>query len=160
MNPKMNMMRVLQEHNRTFINWFRETIFLDDGASKTLKLLVVGPNLSVPTWKGYDINNYSFYTKSQDDKSSMQNSGVIVDANSDHFCNASDNNLIRASMPYFGVIQEIWELDYSEFRVLVFKCKWVNDNTSVHQDELGFTLMDLNKVAYMDKPLIMAQQAR
>ena len=121
--PKMNMMRVLQEHNRTFINWFRETIFVDDGASKTLRLLAIGPNMNVPTWKGYDINNYSFYTKSQDDKSSMQNSGVVVDADSDHFCSASDNNSIRASMPYFEVIQQIWELDYTEFRVLVFKCK-------------------------------------
>jgi len=58
------MMRVLQEHNRTFINWFKETIFADDSASQTLKLLVVGPNLNVPTWKGYGIINYSFYTKS------------------------------------------------------------------------------------------------
>ena len=103
MNPKINMMRVLQEHNRTFINWFRETIFVDDGASKTLRLLAVGPNLNVPTWKRYDINNYSFYTKSQDDKSSMQNNGVTVDADSDQFCSASDNNPIRVSIPYFGV---------------------------------------------------------
>jgi len=160
MNPKMNMMRVLQEHNRTFINWFREKIFVDDSASKTLRLLAVGLNLNVPTWKGYDINNYSFYTKSQDDKSSMKNSGVTIDANSDHFCSASDNNPIRASMPYFGVIQQIWELDYSEFRVLVFKCKWVNHNTGVCHDELGFTLVDLNKVPYMDEPFIMAQQVR
>jgi len=60
--------------------------------AKTLKLLAVGPNLSVPTWKGYDINNYSFYTKSQDDKSTMQNNGVSVDVDSDHFCSAIDNN--------------------------------------------------------------------
>ena len=64
-------MKVLQEHNRTFINWFKETIFNYDNASKTLRLLVVGPNLNVLTGKGYDINNYSFYTKSQDDKSSV-----------------------------------------------------------------------------------------
>jgi len=70
-HPEINMMRVLQKHNKNFINWFRETIFVDDSASKTLRLLVVGPNLNVPTWKGYDINNYSFYTKSQDDKSTM-----------------------------------------------------------------------------------------
>ena len=107
MNPKKNMMRVLQDHNRYFINWFRETIFANDGASKRLRLLVVGPNLNVVTWKGYDINNYSFYTKCQDDKNSMQNNGVIVDADFNHFCSASDNSLIRASMPYFGVIQEI-----------------------------------------------------
>ena len=61
-------------------------------ASKTLKLLTVRPNLNVPTWKGYDINNYSFYTKSQDDKSTMQNNGVSVDVDSDHFCSAIDNN--------------------------------------------------------------------
>jgi len=66
-HPKMNM-KVLQEHNKTFINWFKDAILGDDNASKTLRLLVVGPNLNVPTWKGYDINNYSFYTKSQDDK--------------------------------------------------------------------------------------------
>jgi len=122
-HPKINMMRVLQEHNRTFINWFRKIIFAHDSASKTLRLLVVGPNLNVPTWKGYDINNYSLYTRSQDDKSTVQNSGVTVDAHLDHFSSALDNNLIRVSMPYFGVIQEMWELDYGEFRVPVFKCK-------------------------------------
>ena len=84
------MMRILQEHNRAFINWFRETIFADDGTSKTLRLLTVGPNLNVPTWKGYDINNYSFYTKSKYDKSLMQNNGVTVDAESNHFSSASD----------------------------------------------------------------------
>ena len=62
-HPKINKMRLLQEHNRTFINWFRHTIFADDSASKTLRLLVVGPNLNVPTWQGYDINDYSFYTE-------------------------------------------------------------------------------------------------
>ena len=57
-------MKVLQELNRTFIDWFRQTVLGDDSASKTLRLLVVGPNFNVPTWKGYDINDYSFYTKS------------------------------------------------------------------------------------------------
>ena len=90
----------------------------------------------------------------------MQNSGVIVDANSDHFCSALDNNPIRASMPYFGVIEQIWKLDYSEFRVHVFKFKWVNDNTDVRQDQLEFTLVDLNKMAYMDEPFIMVEQAK
>ena len=56
-HPKMKKMRLLQEHNRTFISWFREIILADDNPSKTLRLLVVGPNLNVPTWKGYDINN-------------------------------------------------------------------------------------------------------
>ena len=82
-------------------------IFIDDSASNTLRLLVVGPNLNVPTWKGYDINHYSFYTKSQDDKSSVQNSWVSVDGHSDHFCSASDNNLIHMSMHCDGDIAGI-----------------------------------------------------
>jgi len=41
----------------------------------------------------------------------MQNSGVSVEVHSEHFCSASDNNPIQALMPYFGVIEEIWELD-------------------------------------------------
>ena len=106
-HPKMNMMKVLQEHNRTFINWFKETIFDDDSASKTLRLLAFWPNLNVPTWKGYDINNYSFHTNSQNDKSSMQSSGVSLKADFEHFCSASNNNPTRAPMPYFGVIEEI-----------------------------------------------------
>ena len=154
-HPKMNMMRLLQEHNRNFILWFRETIFADHSASNTLRLLVVGP-----TWKGYDINHYSFYTKSQDDKSSVQNSGVTVDGQSDHFCSASDNNLIQACMPYYRVMEDIWEFDYSQFRVPLFKCQWVNGNTGVRQDQMGFTLVDLQRVGYEDDPFIMAVQAQ
>ena len=90
----MNMKRVLQEHNRTFFNRFRESIFADDNASRTLILLVVGSNLNVLTWKGYDIKNYSFYTKAQEDKSSIQNSGVSVHTDLDHFCSTLDNNPI------------------------------------------------------------------
>ena len=157
---KMNKMRLLQEHNRTFINWFRQTIFADDNASMTLKLLVVGPNLNVPTWKGYDINHCSFYRKSQDEKSSVHNSGVSVDEHSDHFCSASDNNMIQASMPYYGVNEDIWELDYGEFIVPLFKCQWVNGNIKVRQDKIGFTLVDLQKVGYNDNLFIMVVQAR
>ena len=123
-------------------------------------MLAVGPNLNVPTWKGYDINHYSFHTKSQDDKSNVQNSGVSVDGQADRFCSASDNNPIQACMPYYGVIQDIWELDYGEFRVPLFKCQWVNGNTGVRQEKMGFTLVDLKKVGYKDDPFIMASQAR
>ena len=85
---------------------------------------------------------------------------MSVEAYSAHFCSASDNNSIEALMPYFGVIEEIWELDYIQFRVPIFKCKWVNGNISVHRDQLGFTLVDLNKVGYKEEPFIMSEQAK
>ena len=85
---------------------------------------------------------------------------MSVEAHSEHFCSASDNNPTQASMPYFGVIEEIWELDYIQFKVPVFKCKWVIGTTGVHRDQLGFTLVNLNKVGYRDGPFIMVEQAK
>ena len=46
-NPKMSKNRVLKEHNKTFLNWFKDIIFGDDNASKTLKKLVDGPKRNV-----------------------------------------------------------------------------------------------------------------
>jgi len=88
-----------------------------------LRKLADGPKRNVVTWQGYDINKYSFYTKSQDDKSTMQNSSVSLRVESQHFATVHDDKPRIASMPYFGVIEEIWEVNYVKFSVCVFKCK-------------------------------------
>ena len=46
------------------------------------------------------------------EKSIYQNSGVRIDA--------YDNNMQKA--PYYDQIKEIWELNYLEFKVALFKC--------------------------------------
>ena len=51
-------------------------------------------------------------------------------------------------MPYFGVIEEIWELNYAKFSVCVFKCKWVDSDIGVQTGDFEFTLVDLKKLAY------------
>ncbi|KAL5180813.1 hypothetical protein HKD37_01G001871 [Glycine soja] len=90
----------------------------------------------------------------------MQNSGVTLRAESQHFASVNDANPCVASIPYFGFIDEIWELNYVKFMVCVFKCKWVDSNTSVRTDDIGFTLVDLKKLGYHNDPFIMAEQAR
>jgi len=40
-----------------------------------------------------------------------------------HFASSKDNNYVMATINYFEVIEEIWEVDYVKFRVSVFKCK-------------------------------------
>ena len=40
-NPKMSKNRVLKEHNKTFLNCFKDTIFADDNASETLRKLAL-----------------------------------------------------------------------------------------------------------------------
>ena len=104
-----------------------------------------GPNFDVITWSGYDINKFSFYTNIKDKKSTMQNRGVTLEAESMHFASSKDNNLVMTTISYLGVTEEIWEVDRVKFRVPVFKCKWIDSNTGVHVDDLGFTLIDLVK---------------
>jgi len=122
---------VLKKHNKTFLNWFKDTIFSDNNASETLKKLTDRPKRNVITWKGYDINKYSFYKKSQEDESTMQNNGVSLRVESQHFAIVHDDNPWVASMPYFGVIEEIQELNYVKCTLCVFNCKWFDSNVGV-----------------------------
>ena len=73
---------------------------------------------------------------------------------------AKDKNPIVSNMTYYGVIKEIWEVDYVMFRIPVFKCDWVESNNGVKVDELGFTLVDLSRLGYKSEPFILASQAK
>jgi len=42
----------------------------------------------------------------------------------------------------------------------VFKCKWVDSNTDVLTDHVGFMLVDLKKLAYQNDLFMMAKQAK
>ena len=48
----------------------------------------------------YKVNNCIFYTKSMDEKSTFQNSGVTLEAESMQFSTSKDTNPILGSMAY------------------------------------------------------------
>jgi hypothetical protein len=60
---------------------------------------------------------------------------------------------------YYGVIEEIWELDYGPFlKVPLFRCQWVNLNQGgVLVDRYGMTTVDLSKIGYKDEPFVLAK---
>ena len=97
----------LKKHNKTFLDWFKDTIFVDENASETLRKLADGTKRNLITWKVYDIYKYSFYTKAQDEKNTMQNSRVTLRAKSQHFAGVHDDNPYVASIRYFGFVEEI-----------------------------------------------------
>ena len=131
----------------------------ENPSSETLRGLGGGLKFEVFVCNGYDINNISFYTKSLDDRSRVQNSGVCVEAKSIQFSSAKDKNLVLGFMPYYGIIQEIWEVSYTKFKVPVFKCQWIDNKNGVERDDFGMTRVDFLKVGYKDEPFIMAHQA-
>ena len=76
-------------------------------------MLARQPSWHILTYKGYEINENTFYIVAQDKRSTNQNSGVRIDA--------TDPN--RNKQTYYGHIEEIWELNYAPtFKVPLFKC--------------------------------------
>ena len=77
-----------------------------------------------------------------DEKSTIQNFGVTLEAESMQFSTSKDTNPVLGSMAYYGFIEEIWEVDYTKFFIPVFKCKWVDNKSGVKIHESEFTLVD------------------
>ena len=111
-------------------------------------------------YNGYTINGCRYHTKERDDLRTTQNSGVSVVASTMQIASAKDKNPIFGELCFYGIITEIWDLDYTKFRIPVFKCDWVDNNNDIKVDELGFTLVDLTKVAYKSDSFILASQAK
>lgn len=112
--------------------------------------------MEVLKYKSYIVNGLHFNTKSRDDVRAVQNSGVHLVAKTMQLSSAKDKNPVVGDMSFYGVIQEIWELDYHKFRVPMFKCDWVENNNGIKVDELGFTLANLGRIGFRNDQFVMA----
>jgi len=77
-----------------------------------------------------------------------QNSGVRIDAI------GNDGN----KDSYFGVIEEIWELECGPLMILLFRCQWVNRaGGGITINRYVMTIVDLKKIGYKDEPFVLAK---
>jgi len=114
-NPQKSEVWITRHHIDSFAVWLRRKLMGDRTIDEQLQWLARGPSITIMQYQGYEINGYTFYTRGQDEKSMNQNSGVRIDAI------YNDGN----KDSYFGVIEEIWELDYGPLKILLFGCQWV-----------------------------------
>ncbi|XP_015637678.1 uncharacterized protein [Oryza sativa Japonica Group] len=150
-NPRITDIWICKEQKQKFPEWLKEKD-LPLGVSleeKTLCRLANGPTSLVISWQGYDISGNRFYTMFKDRKSAAQNSGVRVEA--------FDTSGEKKS--YYGIIQDIWELDYGlNIQILVLRCQWVRDTTNVFIDDYGLTVVDRSKLGHKDNPWVLAER--
>ncbi|KAI5337813.1 hypothetical protein L3X38_017084 [Prunus dulcis] len=152
------------KHNSTFIQWLRFKVQSEleednHGVSENLRWLAAGPNMAVPLYRSYLIKGIKFNIKAQDDVRTTQNSGVYLLAHTMQVASAKDKNPILSNMGFYGVIQEIWDLDYQKFTIPVFRCDWI-DSSGLVVDELGFTLVDLSKIGHRNGQFVLASQVK
>jgi hypothetical protein len=120
----------------------------DTQTSEYLKKLAHGPIFTIMTYQGYDINGYLFYTEQQDKKNMYQNSGVHVD---DYNVTRQDKNM------YYSQIQEIWELDFHDFKIPIFHCNWVDAIKGAVKHKYMFISIDLNHQGYKSEPFVLVK---
>ncbi|GJX12687.1 hypothetical protein Tco_0204445 [Tanacetum coccineum] len=150
------------EHSKSFAKWLRKEVERElaiskESVSETVRWISYGPRATVVKYDAYNINGYTFRTKCHDGKV-YQNSGVSVEAIDLHI---SKEVATTRQAFYYGVLQEIWVLDYRFRQIPLFKCDWVNHRAGgVKRDNLGYTLVDLNNLGHKVDPFILASQAR
>jgi len=137
----------IHEKNMTSFNRWLQKHLANGSTESHLTWLARGPSHTVHKWQAYDINGYTLYTQDRDSKTNYQNSVVRIEAY---------NGNVKEF--YYGIIEEIWELDYVKFKIPLLKCRWVElDHVVV--DDYGWTYVDLNRMSSMNDPFILANQA-
>jgi hypothetical protein len=127
--------------------------------SSEIRWIADGPNKVVPTFSGYKMDGVTFTTKDRDDTRQVQCSGICVEADT-MIVQGKDQNIEHTSHTYYGVITSIWELDYNYFRVPVFRSKWVDINKGIKEDDLGYTLVNLNRLGFLNDPFVLAKHVK
>jgi hypothetical protein len=94
----------------------------------------------------YDINDYAFCTRAQDNKKTNQN--MNPDA---YDCDGNRKT-------YYGFIEEIWELEYGEnLKVSLFRCQWIRLPNGVKTDKYGMTNVNFKFLGYKEQPFVLAK---
>ena len=147
--PEKTDFWIKEKHVDTFGSWLRTHLINNSTVGQELYLLAKSPSSTILTFQGYEINGNTFYTETQNKKSTNQTSGVRFDATNDD----------GTKDTYYGFIQQIWELDYGpSFKVPLFWCKWVKlTGGGVKLDQqYGMTTVDLNNLGYHTEPFVLA----
>ena len=128
--------------------------------SGKLRWLAHGPIKKVLKYSSYQVDGIMFSTKKRDNIQAVQYSGVSIVVKIMQISSAKDKNPIESDIVFYGFIEEIWELDYQNFRIPVFKYLWVENNSGIKVDNLGFTLVNFNRIGFKSDSIILASQAK
>ena len=83
----------------------------------------------------------------------------MVVAKAMQISSSKDKRPYFGDMTFYGVIDEIWQLDYLMVKKTLFKCDQVDDR-GVNVDDLGFTIVDLNWIGYKSDFFILASHVK
>ncbi|XP_042389540.1 uncharacterized protein LOC121981198 isoform X2 [Zingiber officinale] len=152
-------------HSETFSSWFVSHIedinlAADDLVSSDLRLIARGPDAIGIRYEKFISNGFRFHTKEMERKRKTQNCDVTVRATTSSYSSIRDHNLVLSELDYYGILQNVIELNYGGGRkVVLFECEWVSKGKRLKLDEDGFVLANFKNVRRHNEPYILASQA-
>jgi hypothetical protein len=135
-------------------------------ATSRLARLANGPSFYAQEFGKYRVNGFVFASNPHEEHLvGKQDSGISYKALTYCVASSKDKNPIEAEMTYYGVVQQILELDYTSFKEIVFYCDWVRveDNNACTVDPAtNLIMVDLTKMKSKDnindEPFVCAFQ--
>ncbi|KAK5794215.1 hypothetical protein PVK06_035428 [Gossypium arboreum] len=98
-----------------------------------------------------------FHTKSSERLRRNPNCGIVVNSSITSYASARDSNPVEGNMEYYGLFTGIIELDYyGKWMVVLFRCDWVDINTTrgIKKDQFGFTMVNFSQLIHTGKQFI------
>ena len=121
-------------------------------------------------FKSFIFNGTRFHTKDRERNLRTQNSGLLVNSQTESYASTSDNNPVTGAVDYYGVLRDMIEIDYNgKFRVVLFRGDWVDSKTpdkAVKKDEFGFTTVNFSYPLYIGnndvshEPFVISSQVQ
>ncbi|XP_056690171.1 uncharacterized protein [Spinacia oleracea] len=137
-----------------FGGWLRNKVHFIDATTedgKLRKALAGGLHSYGRKLKGYIINGYKFLSTDRDCRLLTQNSGVMVEAD---------------GVAYYGKVMDIYELNYyGDYKVVLFRCDWVDIRRGVRTYPNGGVCVNFSKLMHtgrllQDDPFVFSSQEK
>ncbi|XP_071708538.1 uncharacterized protein [Rutidosis leptorrhynchoides] len=101
-----------------------------------------------------EIVSYEYEEKNR----TTQNSRVMLKAITSRFSSARDNNPVLGHVTYYGVLNDIIELQYADDKkVVLFHYDWILGGSRIKVDENGFTTLDFRET-HLQSDTLMGPQ--
>nr|KYP59337.1 hypothetical protein KK1_014770 [Cajanus cajan] len=134
--------------------------------TEDIKLLSRGPLQMARRYSGYIVNGVRFHTKKRERCLKSQNNGIVVTVKTRSYASSRDKHPKEGEINYYGGLTYIIQLDYlGIYKVILFKCDWVDINRGCKTDNFGMTLVNFKCLQHSgddicDDPFIFASQAK
>ncbi|KAK5842882.1 hypothetical protein PVK06_005298 [Gossypium arboreum] len=147
---------IVELDDRSWIQAHRYVLFHHDALEQSRK------------YSGLIMNGFRFHTKYRERLRRTQNCGVVVNSLITSYASARDSNPVEGNVEYYGLLNDIIELDYyGKWKVVLFRCDSADANTAqgIKNDQFGFTMVNFSRLIHtgehlIDEPYIFSSQVK